>query len=239
MKWYKRDPDAFLVGVRGLTLEETGAYAILLELTYSRDGDLPDDDALILRHLGCHWRTWKAIKRNLIDKGKIRLEGSKIVSRRVQECLKEASEFAERQSNRAKKRWQSKADECGPAMPIQPQPQDLDPEEGSRSTRSKRSRARIPFPSDWRPADWSNIEFERFRDHAIANGRLCAGTVGWEAAWRNWKTSPYRRQNNGTGHRSAAADRAYELADEWRRREAEISGTPHDAGSHRPGRPTD
>lgn len=40
-------------------------------------------------------------------------------------------------------------------------------------------------------------EFERFRDHALANGRV---QKDWPAAWRNWVTSPYQKAARVNGH---------------------------------------
>src|SRR5215472_1065006 len=91
----------------------------------------------------------------------------------------------------------------------------------SISGRAKRKR---PLPDDWNPviAEADAAELQRFRDYAKANNRLYAD---WDAAWRNWKTSPYRKPNgehsNGRPQRHASQV-AYDLADEWRRREADI-----------------
>ena len=69
-RWYKRDPEAALNGMANLTLEERGAYNGVLDLIYSKDGDLPDDDDLISRVLRINPRTWKKHKAALISKGK-------------------------------------------------------------------------------------------------------------------------------------------------------------------------
>lgn len=106
MKWYARDPHRAIEGMAELTLEECGAYNLLLDHAYARDGDLPDSDSLLPRMLRCHWRTWKAIKRRLILKEKIRLEGGKIVPNGVQDTLKDASRLSQEQSKRASRRWQ-------------------------------------------------------------------------------------------------------------------------------------
>jgi uncharacterized protein YdaU (DUF1376 family) len=110
LKWYKRDPDAALMGMAALTLEECGAYNLLLDLIYSRNGELPDNDELIARTLRCHPRTWKKLKASLMRQGKIWIEGSKIGAKRVEETLSEARTYSERQSNAAKSRWKSKGD---------------------------------------------------------------------------------------------------------------------------------
>src|SRR5260221_860783 len=84
-------------------------------------------------------------------------------------------------------------------------------EEKDKERKHTRSRARVPFPENWAPegtkipegANSGDPEFLRFKNHAIANGRLCAGIVGWEAAWRNWMTSPFRQQSGSAGGQAA------------------------------------
>ncbi len=101
VKFYKRDPDRALAGMAELTLKQRGAYNSILDLLYSRDGDLPDDDARIARMISCHWREWKSVKRDLIAAGKIWSEGGKIHARRVQETIKNAASFAQEQRKKA------------------------------------------------------------------------------------------------------------------------------------------
>lgn len=105
LRWYKRDPDAALAGMAELTLVERGAYNSIIDLLYSRDGNVPDDDILVARMIGCHWREWKAVKARLVERGKVHLEGGKITANRVQETLKEAADFSQDQSRRASRRW--------------------------------------------------------------------------------------------------------------------------------------
>ena len=91
-----------------LTMEERGAYNSLIDVLYCRDGNVPDDDVLVARLIYCHWREWRALKKRLIAKGKVHiLEGGKITANRVQDCLREAAEFSQKQSTIAKKRWKS------------------------------------------------------------------------------------------------------------------------------------
>lgn len=106
VKFYKRDPDRALAGMSELTLKQRGAYSSLIDLLYSRDGDVPDDDRRVARMLSCHWREWKAVKKQLMDLGKIWVEGGRLNAKRVQETLKEAADFSQVQSKRASERWQ-------------------------------------------------------------------------------------------------------------------------------------
>jgi uncharacterized protein YdaU (DUF1376 family) len=88
MKWYKRDPDAFAFGTIGLTLQEVGAYTLILDAMYSREGPLPNDDIYLRAILRCHGNTWNVIKRSLILKGKIWISGEFLHAKRVEKQLK-------------------------------------------------------------------------------------------------------------------------------------------------------
>jgi len=103
-----------------------------------------------------------------------------------------------------------------------------------RATKRKR-----PLPDDWNPIirEDDAAEFQRFRDYAKANGKLYAD---WDAAWRNWKTSPYRKSNgghtngNGRQRQETIEERGKRLADACRQREQELGSgvfrTPDNVG---------
>lgn len=105
MHWYKRDPNAALAGMAELTMGERGAYNSLLDLLYSRDGKVPDDDTLVARMMNCHWREWRALKSRLMAREKVWIEGGMLCAKRVQDTLKEAAELSQKQSKIASKRW--------------------------------------------------------------------------------------------------------------------------------------
>jgi uncharacterized protein YdaU (DUF1376 family) len=71
MRWYKRDPAAFIGGVVGLTLEEVGAYALILDDLYHRNGAVPDDERYVSQLLRCDVRVWRRIRQRLLDTGKL------------------------------------------------------------------------------------------------------------------------------------------------------------------------
>ena len=90
IKWYKRDPNAALGGLMGLTLEERGAYCTVLDLIYSHDGNLIDDDKFICGWLQCDPRVWKRIKARLLDLAKIELKGGLVTNFRATSEITEA-----------------------------------------------------------------------------------------------------------------------------------------------------
>jgi len=90
LRWYKRDPDAALAGMAMLTLEECGAYNLVLDLIYSREGNLKDDDAEMSRLLRCDVRVWRRIRRRLIDLEKLYIHGGCLHNRRADEEITSA-----------------------------------------------------------------------------------------------------------------------------------------------------
>lgn len=81
--WYKRYPESFLNGCAELSLEETGAYSLILDALYDRDGYIPDDDKLCSRILRCDVRVWRRIKSRLLSLAKLRIENGKILNNRI------------------------------------------------------------------------------------------------------------------------------------------------------------
>lgn len=69
--WYKRYPRSALVGMFGLTLEQRGAYNTIIDLIYSRRGDVPDDEYFCMSWLRCDRRIWRRIRRDLLALGKL------------------------------------------------------------------------------------------------------------------------------------------------------------------------
>jgi len=87
---------------------------------------------------------------------------------------------------------------------VTPPPHTPPPQGNSKRKSVSRSRGE-PIPPDWQPdRDYArqhgfdemriDAEAERFRDHALSHGRLARD---WNAAWRNWVTSPYQHPPNG------------------------------------------
>lgn len=87
MDWHPRYHGAALEGMRGLSLEERGAYTTLLDLMYSRAAGVPDDDRFVAGWLGCSTRLWRSIRGRLISAGKLRIEDGLIVNDRAIEEL--------------------------------------------------------------------------------------------------------------------------------------------------------
>src|SRR5262249_32860591 len=79
----KRDPQAVLMGVADLTLEERGAYLTVLELIYSKEGAVEDDDRLLAGWLRVDVRIWRRIRARLLDRGKLYVNGPNLRNERA------------------------------------------------------------------------------------------------------------------------------------------------------------
>lgn len=91
MKWYKHDPDAFKGGTIGLTLEEIGAYILILDDIYARDGNVPDDPGYLCRLLRSDPRVAKRVRQRLITLGKIHTADGLIANLRATSELSSAN----------------------------------------------------------------------------------------------------------------------------------------------------
>ena len=93
--WYRRFPDNFIAGTVGLTLEEKGAYSLVLDLIYVRGGPVPDEPRYIAGVCNCSVRKWNAIRQRLIDLGKIEAVDGVLLNRRAEKELEISSKSAQ------------------------------------------------------------------------------------------------------------------------------------------------
>jgi uncharacterized protein YdaU (DUF1376 family) len=105
LKWYKRDPRAALTGMRGLSLEERGAYNTILDLLYCHDGALQDDPQEICHELRCNVRTWRRIKARLLELGKLYVHAGCLHNERADDEIAKAQSLVKLSAEAALKRW--------------------------------------------------------------------------------------------------------------------------------------
>jgi hypothetical protein len=85
--------------------------------------------------------------------------------------------------------------------------QNTDKERRSLRSRPSKRASAVSIPDDWKPdREFSSShglseqrideEVARFRDHALAKGRTAKN---WDAAWRNWVTSPFQKTTSQNG----------------------------------------
>jgi uncharacterized protein YdaU (DUF1376 family) len=98
LPYYKRYTKDFLEGTVGMTGEVKGAYSVLLDLIYIQSGKLPDDPHYISGNLGYSVRKWNAIKKDLINRGKIEVKNGIISNKRADKEQIILSKYQDNQS---------------------------------------------------------------------------------------------------------------------------------------------
>lgn len=92
--WYRRFPDNFLGGINGLTLEEKGAYGVVIDMIYQRGGPIADEPRYIAGICNCSVRKWNAIRQRLLDLGKLESIDGHLMNRRAEDELEKAAKVA-------------------------------------------------------------------------------------------------------------------------------------------------
>ncbi len=69
--WYRRFPNNFLVDAAVLSLEEKGAFTVIIDHIYATRKPVRDDDRMIAGICGCTAHKWRQIRSSLIDLGKL------------------------------------------------------------------------------------------------------------------------------------------------------------------------
>jgi uncharacterized protein YdaU (DUF1376 family) len=72
VRYYRRYPDRALAGMTELTLEQIGAYNLILDLLYQRDGVVRDDDRMVAHAISIDLRLYRRVKTELVAAGKVR-----------------------------------------------------------------------------------------------------------------------------------------------------------------------
>jgi uncharacterized protein YdaU (DUF1376 family) len=103
LPWYRRFPDRFIAGTVGMTLEEKGAYSLVLDLMYVRYGPIPDEPRYIAGVCNCSVRKWNAIRKRLIDLGKIHVVDGYLVNFRAEEEIEIGRKISEEAAEKGAK----------------------------------------------------------------------------------------------------------------------------------------
>ena len=230
LPYYKRFPRDFLDGTIGLCLETKGAYAIVLDLIYMRDGRLSDDARYIAGQLGCSVRKWSAIRKELLEAGKIQCANGIISNFRADYLTEESRKYQDKQREIAGLPRKNKE---LPQPSVIPEPSQSESEsESKRVTNVTLVRSPDLFPEFWerwpvkksrKAAHAAYLKALKETDH----GTLVAA-VDAQRRWPEWAVARY------IPHAATWLNRGG-WADEPRGSEGEgVAGNPKASG-HRSG----
>ena len=101
LPYYKKYPRDFIEGTIGMSLELKGAYALVLDLIYMQDGQLPDDAKYISGLLGCSVKKWNSLRKILVETDKIYVSGNFLSNYRADKERETLRKFQQNQSEKA------------------------------------------------------------------------------------------------------------------------------------------
>lgn len=145
LAYYKRFPRDFLEGTIGMTLEEKGAYAIILDLIFATDGRLKDDANYIAGNLGCSVRKWNSIREKLVALGKLSCDLGIISNSRADKILDEQRSFVDKQRENGHKAHKNSSIKKPSLIPShQPKVSQSEPEPEEEAKASSVSEPSVP-----------------------------------------------------------------------------------------------
>lgn len=213
LAYYKRFPRDFLDATIGFSFEEKGAYSIILDLIYARDGNLPDDARFISGVLNCSIRKWATIRASLIGRGKLDVKDGFITNKRADNLLETSRRYQDNQTENARTpRKNNDLEKPSPSHSRDyPEPEPERKKEGVLQTPTKEAPPRASrgarISADWIPSDedrqfalaagLTEIQTEReidgFRDYWLSRSRDAARS-SWSLTFRNRIRDVVRRR---------------------------------------------
>jgi len=110
MRWYKRYGGDFVQGTLELTLEQKGAFSLLLDLIYNRQKPISDNERWLAGICGVSLRKWRSIRQALIDQDKIYISEGKISNQRADKELENTAKATRKLSESGAKGGRKRAE---------------------------------------------------------------------------------------------------------------------------------
>lgn len=259
LHWYRRNPNKALVGMKGLTLEERGAYNTVLDLIYAHDGAIDDDERFIAGWLSVDVRVWRRLRARLIDLGKLYVaDGALRNSAADVEVDRGLSRLASAQdAGKASARKRG-------AVPSEHNDLASTPVAATVATTKSQNKKEAPslrsggddrpgkpsrgtrLDESWIPdsegqsfaaktlgsIEAARAEFLKFRDHWKAQPGSKGVKTDWPATWRNWCRKAVEMRGNRGPPARASQPSFHEIASQIRGTADEIAPNElADAGS--------
>lgn len=101
LPYYKRYPRDFIEATAGWSFELKCSYSLILDLIYMQGGELPDDPRYISGILGCTVRKWNILRKELISRDKIQVNGELLSNYRADKLLETTRKYQDKQAQNA------------------------------------------------------------------------------------------------------------------------------------------
>ena len=214
-EFYKMEPLKWDRGTDNLTLEQEAAYLRVCNAIYAADQPIAANLRTLAGMWRCNERKAKRLLAELVEAGKVTIEAGWIVNEKAMNDVSKRRELrAKRQlaghsggvesgKSRSKHLENKETDEAigSTRKEVEVEKEDkskeppLSPKRGKRKSQidpSAEISAEQMATAIERglPEAEAQAQFCRFRDWAVAKGQAYAD---WNAAWRNWITSPHYR----------------------------------------------
>ncbi|WP_279059297.1 YdaU family protein [Bartonella apis] len=224
--WYKRYPADFIQGTMGLSLEEKGAYSIILDLIYAKGAPIVDDERYIAGVCNISLRKWAAIRERLVEAKKITISAGFISNFRAEKEIENVSKLERKLAESGAKGGRKQAENAhrfnknnnlDQATLKHTRAKDIETDTDIKKDTNVSQKKGCRLPDDFQPdfsfatnEGFSEAEaqtlFESFKDYWTAKTGKDATKRDWQATWRNWVRSPYNRKLRGFNHAGTNTD---------------------------------
>lgn len=181
-----------------LTLEQHGAYFLLLMRLWSAGGTLPSDEAKLARIAGVSVKKWRPMWTDLEQF--FELNKGMISHKRITSELEKAGTLRAKRAAAGAKGGAAKSlkTNAPPVASAIARPQQIIPDQEIKEEPNGSPKKRAcRLPDDFQPdmafataaglnLSQANTEAARFRDYWIGQGGQKGTKLDWDATWRNW-----------------------------------------------------
>lgn len=133
LPYYPMYPRDFFEGTQEMSLEQKGAYIMVLNLMYTRGGPISDEPGFVSRYVGCSVKKWKAVCDQLVAMGKLVRENGMISNSRADQELVKQRSYQDQKAENGSQPKSFKAEEKRALPQSKPEPKVIEKDEDGRA----------------------------------------------------------------------------------------------------------
>lgn len=220
LDWYKREPQAYLGGVQGMTAREHAVYAVTLDLIYANGGAINNDPKWIAGWISDMGQA--AVRKTieiLIARGKLLIDGEFLTQKRAKNEAKTKEKLRENAEKNGKKGGEKSAElrakprknnalaEPPASRKIQADKRKEEKEKeepnGSSQKEASPKKRKSRLSEDWRlPREWGLWAVQQGMDEPTArreadqfkDHHIGHGNtmLDWKRAWQTWVRNHFK-----------------------------------------------